>query len=327
MGDQIEKKPPEATPAAPKKTENEAAKSFWTTLPGILAQLAVLIGAIAGLIVALDEVGIIVIRPTPTFTPTLTPTPTQTGTSTPTPTQTPPPTMTSSPTPTFTPVVVSTATPSPTRTPTPQPPTPVPVPRLELCVRLLGDSVTVREGPDTSTSVRGRLPADTCLIFDQRLPDNSWVRIAQEQRDSSYVTFALGWVKSELLSESDEIAHLFPYIPEDAHLGYYCINTGSGLNVRDCADTGCRQTATLSWHECLLFDARLSDSAWLRIAATQDNEPYTSLAGNWVSTENFSLVVREFQIFVGLHDMHPYFDLLPVVTPPPTPQGIISEGE
>jgi hypothetical protein len=147
------------------------------------------------------------------------------------------------------------------------------------------------------------------------------VRIAQEQRDPTYVVFALGWVKSELLSESGEIVHLFPYIGEDAKNGYYCINTGSGLNVRDCADTSCRQIAILSWQECLIFDARVSDGSWLRIGADQEDVTYATLAGSWVSTENFSLVVREFRAFLGLHDMHPYFDLLPSVAPPPTPQG------
>jgi len=324
MGDPIEQNPPEVKPpATPKKPESEAAKSFWITLPGILAQLAVLIGAIAGLIVTLNEVGVISLRPTPTFTPTLTSTPTPTSTRTPTPTDSPTPTSTptSTPAPTVTPTLTPTIASSPTPTSTPLPPTPVPVPKLELCVRLLGDRVVVREGPDTTTSVRGRLPGDVCLTFDQRLPDNSWVRIAQEQGDPSNAAFSLGWVKAELLSESDEIVHLFPYIGEDVYNGFYCINAGSGMNVRNCADTACEQIAILSWQECLIFDARLTDSSWLRIGADQEDETYSPLAGSWVSTDSFSLVVREFQTFLSQHDMRPYFELLPVVTPPPTPQG------
>jgi hypothetical protein len=285
----------------------------------------VVITAIGGLIVILNNAGIIGSHPTDTPPPTLASMPTQTSTHTPISTDTPAPTPALNPT--STPTLTRTHTPiaiSPTLTNTPRPPTPVPAPKLELCVRPMEDRAVVREGPDTSTNVQGRMPAEACMSFDQRLPDNTWVRIAEEQRDAANAEFALGWVKSELLSESDEIVHLNPYIPEDARTGYYCINTGSGMNVRDCADTACRQNdimPVLAWHKCLYFDARLENSSWLRIAAHQDDATYTPLAGNWVSTGNFSLILGEFQDYVNLHDMNPYFELLPVVTPPPTPQG------
>jgi hypothetical protein len=193
--------------------------------------------------------------------------------------------------------------------------------KLELCVRQMGDRAIVREGPDTTTSVRGRLPVEACLIFDLRLPDNSWVRIAQDQRYPSNDPFALGWVKSELLSEAGEIDHLNPYFGEDAQNGYYCVNTGSGVNVRDCADIACEQSEILKWHECLRFDGRLADSSWLRIAQEQEDEKFVILSQKWVSTENRSIILREFQSYVNSHDMLPYFELLPVVKPPPTPEG------
>lgn len=311
-------------PAEDKKPEAEGKKNWWTTLPGILAQLAVLITAIAGLVVALNNAGIILPRPTNTPTPTLTGTPTRTSTPTPIPTQTITPTETNTPAPTqtATPTTPPTLTLRPTSTITPTPTmTPVIATKLELCVRQLGDRAIVREGPDTTTAVRGRLPVEACLIFDLRLPDSSWVRIAQEQRDPTKHPFALGWVKSELLSEASEIEHLNPYFGEDVRDGYYCVNTGSGVNVRDCADISCRQSAILSWKECLLFDSRLADSSWLRIALEQEDKKYTAITGKWISTENRSIILREFQSYVYPHDMLPYFELLPVVTPPPTPEG------
>lgn len=334
MGDQTEQKPPEAQPpTGPKKSESEPAKSFWTTLPGILAQSAVVIGALTALIVALNNAGIIGSRASDTPPPTLSAMSMQTSTHTPTPPDTLAPTPTLTPILTPAPILMSTPMQTSTHTPTPTDtlaPTPTLAPisaaKLELCARPMEDRAVVREGPDTTTFVLvpgERVPAEACMIFDQRLPDNTWVHVAEEQRDPAMAKFALGWVKSELLSESDEIVRLNPYIPEDAKTGYYCIKIGSGMNVRDCADTACRQNdiiPILKYYECLYFDARLENSSWLRIAAHQDDATYTPLAGNWVSTENFSLTVREFQDF-DRHDMRPYFELLPVVTPPPTPQG------
>jgi hypothetical protein len=177
----------------------------------------------------------------------------------------------------------------------------------------LGDRAVVRSGSDISTPVRGRLPFDACLTFDLRLPDNSWVRIAPEQPDEANVPFALGWVKSELLSEADAIPHLNPYLGDSATAGIFCVNTGVGINVRACAGTTCQPSGTLNWKECLRFDGRLADSSWLRIAREQDDERYFGLAGMWVSTADFSLVLGEFQSYIEAHDMTPYFEQLPVV--------------
>jgi hypothetical protein len=99
------------------------------------------------------------------------------------------------------------------------------------------------------------------------------------------------------------------------------VYTGSGVNVRDCANIACEQSAILNWQECLRFDGRLADSSWLRIAGEQEDGNYAVLAGKWVSTENRSIILREFQSYVNSHDMLPYFELLPVVKPPPTPEG------
>jgi hypothetical protein len=322
MGDQPEQNPAEAKPPAePKKPDAERAKSFWSTLPGILTQVAAVIVAITGLVVALTNAGIFTPSPTQTPTPTQTFTPTATLIPTPTPTSTLSPTPTLTDTPTPTPTHTRTPTPiPPTRTPTPTR-TPVIVPKIDLCLMQIGERAIVREGPDTSFSVRDRLPFEACLTFDLRMPDNSWIRIAQEQRDEAIRPFALGWIKSELLVESEEIVHLNPYFGEDALNGLYCVDTGAGLNVRECADTACPQSGTLLWKECLFFDGRLIDNSWLRIARQQDNEPYTLLAGKWVSTENLSLILREFQSYINKPEMKPYFELLPVLTPPPTPEG------
>ena len=195
------------------------------------------------------------------------------------------------------------------------------VPKIDLCLRQLADRAVVRDGPDTSFSIRGRLPFDACLTFDQRQPDNSWVRIAPEQRQETDPRFALGWIKAELLSEGEEIVHLNPYFGADALGGLYCVDTGAGLNVRQCTEASCGPVATLLYGECLRFDASLADSSWLRIARQQEDERYSLLARKWVSPENLGLVVREFRAFIKKPVMAPYFELLPVVTPPPTPEG------
>jgi hypothetical protein len=93
------------------------------------------------------------------------------------------------------------------------------------------------------------------------------------------------------------------------------------MNVRNCADTACEQIAILNWEECLNFDARLIDNSWLRISEEQDVPATRTLAGKWVSSGDFSLVFGEFQSYIEAHDLAPFFERLPVVTPPPTPGG------
>lgn len=321
MGEQTDQQSVEEKPSEePKKPEGiKSFLKFWTTLPGILTAVATLIVAVTGLIAALANAGILspmaTEPPTPTFTATLTQssTPTSIPSITPTPTIKPSNTPTPSEIPTFTPTSTNTTIPIPSVTPRPDA-------RIDLCVRRLDDNATVREGPDTSFPSKGRLSPDTCLTFDLRLLDNSWVQIAQDQRDENLQLYALGWVKSELLSEAEEIVNL-NYFPEDAERGLYCIDTGAGMNIRMCADSSCPLIKTLLYQECLVFDGRLEDSLWIRIAQDQEDQQYAELANRWVSTDRSSLILSEFQFFYKKPDMRPYFELLPIVTPPPTPTG------
>jgi hypothetical protein len=99
--------------------------------------------------------------------------------------------------------------------------------------------------------------------------------------------------------------------------GLYCVSAYTGIKVRGCADVSCPFIRSLRRGECLIYDGRLADSSWLRIAHGQKG--YLDLADQWVASVN--LVVKEFFGFVDPHDMLPYFRLLPVLSPPPTPAG------
>jgi len=330
-----QKLPNEKPQGSDKKPEAESKKSFWTTIPGILTAIASIIVAIGGLVAALNNAGLIPHRATETPTSTFTSTPTQTFTPMPTPTitHTPTETFTPTPVPTFTPVPTepSTLTPTPTQafsptpnqTSTPAPPptiTPTPtlviVTQLELCMKKMSDSAVVRQGPDINTMVIGNVPSEACLNFDSRLPDESWVRMAQEQRDP-YKGLAGGWVRSENMNELKDIDHLDSYKPKDAIDGLYCVNAYTGINVRECADKSCQVIKTLIRGDCLIFDGRLADSAWLRVIPGQND--YLDLANRWAASAN--LIIKEFFSFVDPHNMLPYIELLPVLTPPPTPGG------
>ena len=85
-------------------------QSFWATLPGMITQIITLLSALGGLLVVLNNLGVIEIGATATPTPTHTMTASAAPNDTNTPTQKPP-APTNSPTP-----VISTDT--PTRTPT-----------------------------------------------------------------------------------------------------------------------------------------------------------------------------------------------------------------
>jgi hypothetical protein len=183
-------------------------------------------------------------------------------------------------------------------------------------MRKMNDSAVVRQGPDINNPVLGNVPPDACLNFDVRLPDDSWVRIASAQQDL-YQALAGGWVKSENLNELRDIDHLDIYKPGDALNGLYCANAFTGINVRGCADQGCPVITSLRRGDCLIFNGRLEDSSWLRVAPGQAD--YPELADKWAAAIN--LIVKEFLSFVDPHEMLPYFRLLPVVTPPPTPEG------
>jgi hypothetical protein len=194
--------------------------------------------------------------------------------------------------------------------------------RLELCFRNLRDNVIVRDGPDLITAVLGQLPSDSCLNFDLRQFNNSWVRIAAEQSNEEAEAVALGWVIFNVINAtSSEIEHLAPYVPEDAVDGFYCVLPLSGSKVQNCpstSDSSCPSIGTLDWHACLYFDGRLEDSTWLRIAAGQGEE-YSIFTGKWVNSD--LVVVNEFLDFLEKPRMQPYLELLPIVTPPPTPEG------
>jgi hypothetical protein len=332
MDRQADQKPPPAKPpGGDKKPDIEARKSSWNTFPGLLTAIASIIVAVAGLIAALDNAGLIRPRATLTPTPTLTSTPTQTSTPTPTPTITLTPTQTDTPTttqpPTNSPTPTENNPPLTSETPTPIPknhftPTPSPTstlviaPSLEFCMKKMNDSAVVRQGPDINTPVLGNVPSEACLNFDVRLPDDTWVRIAQSQ-PGPYQALAGGWVRSENITELKDIDHLDFYKPQDALEGLYCVTSYTGINVRECADITCPVVGSLRRGDCLIFNGRLADSSWLRVAPNQAG--YTDLAGKWAAS--VYLVVKEFFTFVDPHDMLPYFQLLPVVSPPPTPGG------
>jgi len=91
-------------------------QSFWATLPGIITQIITLLSALGGLLVVLNNLGVIEIGATATPTPTYTATASATPTDTRTLTQNPPtPTYTQTP---VTPTDTPTRTPTITRTPT-----------------------------------------------------------------------------------------------------------------------------------------------------------------------------------------------------------------
>jgi hypothetical protein len=168
----------------------------------------------------------------------------------------------------------------------------------------------------------GTLGADKCPRFDLRLMDDSWVQIAQDQRDGDLEFFVGGWVRSDLLLEFEMIVPVLYFsFPDGAEEGFYCINNSAGMNVRICADTGCPTMEPLKKDACLNFDGRLRDNSWLRIAQDQEDQQYAIQANGWVSTAMQSLILSEFQSFHVKPDMEPYLDLLPIVTPPPNPGG------
>jgi hypothetical protein len=126
---------------AKKKKDAKEKKPFWASLPGILTQVAALITAIAGLLVALDQIGVFDPdeTPTPTATLTLSASPTDTPTSTPT-YKTPTLTFTQTRTPTITRTATITRTPTPTYTATFYPSEPI-------LVVLAWPGLNVRRGP------------------------------------------------------------------------------------------------------------------------------------------------------------------------------------
>ena len=135
--------------------------------------------------------------PTPTPTspsPTVTQ-PTSTFTreaDTPTATQSATASATLSPTITLTPSLTPTLTPSPTNRP---------FPRLGLCVQSdYANRINVRSGPGTIYPPLGEpLLVDTCLFFNARNEESTWLQIAPNQPDASLRQYEGGWIFRELL--------------------------------------------------------------------------------------------------------------------------------
>jgi hypothetical protein len=163
--------------------------------------IPILIGL--GLLLALLARFVLVPLVTPTATPTLlAPTATQTfhpatvtstrEADTPTPTASPRATETVSPTLTITPTSIPTLTPSSTN---------LPFSRVELCVRSeYANSINVRSGPGTIYAPLGEpLLVDTCVFFNARNEETTWLQIASNQQDASLWQYEGGWIYRELL--------------------------------------------------------------------------------------------------------------------------------
>ena len=109
-------------------------------------------------------------------------------------------TVTASPSPTVTLSPTITLTPSPTRTITSSP-TNRPFPRLGLCVQSeYANRINVRSGPGTIYPPLGEpLLVDTCLFFNARNEEMTWLQIAPNQQDASLRQYEGGWIYRELL--------------------------------------------------------------------------------------------------------------------------------
>lgn len=183
--------------------------------------------------------------------------------------------------------------------------------------------IRVREGPSDIYPVQSiienpnNLSNPDCLLFDFRMPDSSWIRIAPGQENPKYAQHESGWVTSDQFRPID-FEKLRVYIPENVQNGLYCVNSRYGLKIRSCPREGCREVGFLTLQDCVFMDGRSSDSQWVRISAEQNEDKYASYAGNWVST--YYLAPFEFSV-----DYQPYFryyfDLLPILEMVPTPSG------
>jgi len=184
-------------------------------------------------------------------------------------------------------------------------------------------SVIIRTGPGDIYQVQSvlknpnNLSSPDCLLFDFRMPDNSWIRIAPNQSNPSYSEYELGWVYSSQLRPND-FDRLGIYIPDSIKEGLYCITNRFGINIRKCPSNSCSITGTLSMRDCLVVDARTQDNQWVRVSKNQNDSKYVQFAEGWISIccimpSEFS---AEYQPFLRF-----YLDLLPIATPPPTPGG------
>lgn len=184
-------------------------------------------------------------------------------------------------------------------------------------------SIMVREGPNDNYPIKSvienpnNLSNPDCMLFDFRMPDNSWIRIAANQDNPNYTQHELGWVTSDQFRPID-FDKLRVYIPENVQDGLYCVTSRYGLKVRSCPNEGCREVGNLSLQDCLFMDGRSSDGLWVRVSADKNDEKYSSYKGNWVST--YFLAPFEFSAGYQPYFRY-YFELLPTVEQIPTPNG------
>jgi hypothetical protein len=108
------------------------------------------------------------------------------------------PTISPSTTATLSPTVTLTPTRDPTRTPSP---TNRPFPQLGFCVESeFANSINVRSGPGTIYAPLGDpLLVGTCLFFNARNEESTWLQIAPNQQDASLRQYEGGWIYRELL--------------------------------------------------------------------------------------------------------------------------------
>ena len=184
-------------------------------------------------------------------------------------------------------------------------------------------SIMVRDGPNENYPLHSilenlnNLSNPDCLLFDYRMPDNSWIRIAPNQDNEEYVQHELGWVAAMQFRPLD-FEKLSVYIPESVQKGLYCVTNRYGLNVRTCPNNSCNAVGTLQIQDCVIIDARSVDNQWVRISGTQSEDKYAPLEGNWVSS--YFLAPVEFTAGY-LPYFRYYFELLPAVNLAPTPEG------
>ena len=184
-------------------------------------------------------------------------------------------------------------------------------------------SISVREGPDNNYQIQSvienpnNLSNPDCLLFDFRMPDNSWIRIAPNQENPNYARHELGWVTSEQFRPID-FDKLQVYVPDNVKEGLYCVTTRYGVKIRSCPNEGCREIGFLSLQDCLYMDGRSADNQWVRIAMNQSNDKYRAFEGSWVST--YFLAPFEFSAGYQPYFRY-YFELLPAVEQVPTPNG------
>lgn len=184
-------------------------------------------------------------------------------------------------------------------------------------------SIRVRQGPSDEYPIQSvienpnNLSNPDCLLFDFRMPDSSWIRIAAGQEKSKYAQHELGWVVSDQFRPLD-FEKLRVYIPEDVQDGLYCVSSRYGVKIRACPREGCREIGFLTLQDCVFMDGRSSDSLWVRISSEQHDDKYAAYAGDWVS----AYYLAPFEFTAGYQPyFRYYFELLPILEQVPTPNG------